>query len=155
MLAKKIGEEQKKEVDDSTKMDENIYFECEDTIKAGYTFTCHFDEIFQAYHSKAKDEQLNEIQDCLYKLLLRIDKKQKKAVGVTLFNYSVLAQPTAIGQRSFPLTGLALLPEHVQEMVIQILRPPPVNEVLWLSTYTPSLTETVPIASLWPALKAA
>ena len=98
---------------------------------------------------KATGIELND------QMLLRINKHEKKAVGVTLFNYSVLAQPTAIGQRSFPLTGLALLPEHVQEMVIQILRTPPVNEVLWLSTYTPSLTETVPIASLWPALKAA
>lgn len=98
---------------------------------------------------KATGIELND------QMLLRINKKEKKAVGVTLFNYSVLAQPTAIGQRSFPLTGLTLLPEHVQEMVVQILRTPPVNEVLWLSSYTPSLTETMPIASLWPALKAA
>jgi len=97
---------------------------------------------------KATGIELND------QMLLRINKKEKKAVGVTLFNYSVLAQPTAIGPRSFPLTGLTLLPEHVQEVVVQILRTPPVNEVLWLSSYTPSLTETMPIASLWPALKA-
>jgi len=39
------------------------------------------------------------------------------------------AQPTAIGQRSFPLTGFPLLPEHVQEVVIQILRTPPVIDL--------------------------
>lgn len=98
---------------------------------------------------KATGVELND------QMLLRINKKEKKAIGITLFNYSILAQPTTIGQRSFPLTGLTLLPEHIQDMVIQILRTSPVNEVLWLSSYTPSLSETMPIASLWPTLKAA
>ena len=37
-------------------------------------------------------------------ILLRINKKTEQAVGVTFFEYSVLAQNTDIGPRSFPLT---------------------------------------------------
>ena len=42
-------------------------------------------------------------------LLLRINKREQRAVGLTIFEYSVLAQPTELGPRSFPLTGLQQL----------------------------------------------
>ncbi len=40
-------------------------------------------------------------------ILLRINKRERRAVGLTFFEYSLLAQKTEIGPRSFPLTGLA------------------------------------------------
>ena len=83
-------------------------------------------------------------------ILLRVNKKECRAIGLTLLDYSVLAQPTDIGPRSFPLTGLDGLPDDLREMVLDILLHPPVHDILSLSAYTPSLAETIPIISLQP-----
>jgi len=83
-------------------------------------------------------------------ILLRINKQERRAIGLTFLDYSLLAQRTDIGPRSFPLTGLAELPEGLREMVLDILRRPPVSDILFLSTYTPSIVKTIPITSLQP-----
>lgn len=81
-------------------------------------------------------------------ILLRVNLEERRAVGLTLFDYSVLAQRTEIGYRSLPLNGLENLPAEVRELIIEILLSPPVSEVLSLSAYTPSVVETIPITSL-------
>ena len=81
-------------------------------------------------------------------ILLRVDKEARKAIGLTFFEYSLLAQKTEMGPRSFPLTGLARLSEELQELVLEILREPPVSDILFLSSYTPSLQQATPITSL-------
>lgn len=81
-------------------------------------------------------------------ILLRVDESGRRAVGLTLFDYSVLAQPTEIGFRSLPLNGLNELPAEAREQVLEILLSSPVKEVLSLSAYTPSIVETIPITSL-------
>jgi uncharacterized protein YuzE len=81
-------------------------------------------------------------------ILLRIDKEGRKAIGLTFFEYSLLAQRTEMGPRSFPLTGLLQLSEELQELVLDILREPPVSDILFLSSYTPSLQQATPITSL-------
>lgn len=83
-------------------------------------------------------------------ILLRINKAERRAVVLTILEYSLLAQRTKVGPRSFPLTGLAQLSEELREMVLDIALHPPVNEILSLSAYTPSLMETILIASLHP-----
>jgi len=83
-------------------------------------------------------------------ILLRINKRERRAIGLTFFDYSLLAQKTELGPRSFPLTGLAELSDELQEIVLDILQRPPVSDVLFLSTYTPSIVEAVPITSLQP-----
>jgi len=83
-------------------------------------------------------------------ILLRVNKRECRAVGLTLLDYSILAQTTDIGPRSFPLTGLDELSDELREMVLDILLHPPVRDILSLSAYTPSLTETIPIISLQP-----
>lgn len=85
-------------------------------------------------------------------ILLRVDLDERRAVGLTLFNYSVLAQPTDVGYRNLPLTGMQELPEDIREMVIEILHTLPVSEVLSLSAYTPSVLETIPITALHGAV---
>lgn len=81
-------------------------------------------------------------------VLLRVDKQARQAVGVTIFDYSYLAQPTEMGVRSLPLTGLAELSDELRELALEILQKPPVKEILLISTYSPSITETVPITLL-------
>jgi len=81
-------------------------------------------------------------------ILLRFNRAERRAVGLTLMDFSVLVQLTELGPRSFPLTGLADLEPDWQEAVIEIITSPPVNQILKVSTYTPSLAEEVPITSV-------
>ncbi len=81
-------------------------------------------------------------------ILLRVNKQTRKAIGITLFEYSLLAQKTEIGPRSFPLTGLSELSDDLQEVVLDVLQRPPVSDVLLLSSFTPSISETIPIMLL-------
>lgn len=88
-------------------------------------------------------------------ILLRINKRGRKAVGVTFFDYSLLAQKTEFGPRSFPLTGLANLSEELRQLVIEIISKPPVSQFLGVSAYTLAVPEMTAISSLQPALFAA
>jgi uncharacterized protein YuzE len=81
-------------------------------------------------------------------ILLRLNKSERRAIGLTLFDYSVLAQPTELGPRSFPLAGLNELSGELRQLVLEVITRPPINEVLSLSAYTPSLVETIPIGSV-------
>jgi len=104
------------------------------------------DTLYISFHpgEKATGIELND------HILLRIDKNERIAIGLTFFEYSLLAQKTEIGPRSFPLSGLAQLSNELQSIVLDILLRPPVSDILTLSTYTPSFVETVPITSLQP-----
>jgi len=81
-------------------------------------------------------------------ILLRINEDEQKAIGITFFDYSILAQKTEFGPRSFPLSGLNQLSSELKEMVNGILLNPPVSDILTLSAYTPSAVEVIPITSL-------
>ena len=54
-------------------------------------------------------------------ILLRLNKQEREAVGLTFLEYSVLAQKTDMGPRSFPLIGLTELSEDLREIVLDIL----------------------------------
>ncbi len=83
-------------------------------------------------------------------MLLRIDKERRRAIGLTFFDYSLLAQRSDMGPRSFPLTGLSELSQELRELVLEILLAPPVDTILLVSAYTPSAAETIPITLLQP-----
>jgi uncharacterized protein YuzE len=88
-------------------------------------------------------------------ILFRINTREHRAVGVTLFDYSILAQQTDMGPRSFPLIGIDRLPPALRDLVFELLRQPPVRDILALSAYTPTLTETTPIIAVQPLTLAA
>ncbi|MBC8183663.1 DUF2283 domain-containing protein [candidate division KSB1 bacterium] len=91
---------------------------------------------------KATGIELNE------HILLRINKKKRKAIGLTFLDYSILDQKAEFGPRSFPLTGFDQLSGELKEIVLEILLHPPVNRILHLSSYTPSFVDTTPITSI-------
>ena len=108
----------------------------------------NYDEISDTlYVSFAPGEQATGIELTPH-ILLRFNKEARKAVGITFLEYSLLAQKTDIGPRSFPLTGLSELSENLRDVVLDILQRPPVSDVLLLSSYTPSIYETIPITLL-------
>ena len=94
--------------------------------------------------TKATGIELNE------HILLRINKNKRKAVGLTFFEYSLLAQKTDLGPRSFPLTGLSELSDDLRQIVLNILLTPPAGDFLSVSAFTPTLVETIPVALLQP-----
>ena len=81
-------------------------------------------------------------------ILLRLHKSDRMAVSLAFFDYSIIAQPTDVGMHHFPLTGLAKLSDELREIVIEILQSKPVSQYIYLSAYTPSITEIIPIISL-------
>jgi uncharacterized protein YuzE len=81
-------------------------------------------------------------------ILLRFNLAEKRAIGLTLMDFSVLVQVTQLGARSFPLSGLKDLEPDWQEIVIEIITKPPVNQILRVSSYMPSMAEEVPIISV-------
>lgn len=84
-------------------------------------------------------------------ILLRISKTEHKAISIVVFDYSVLAQKTDMGTRSFSIAaGLSQLSSELREIVFEILLQKPVSDFLHLSAYTLSLVETIPIVSLQP-----
>ncbi len=93
---------------------------------------------------KATGIELNE------HILLRINRRERRAIGLTFLEYSILAQKTEVGPRSFPLVGLSKLSDELREIVLEILQCAPVSDILSLSAYTPSVVETIPITLLHP-----
>lgn len=111
-----------------------------------------YDELSDTMHVSFSPGETGTGIELNEQILLRINETEKYAVGLTLFDYSVLAQPTEIGFRSLPLDGLANLPDEVRKLILEILHTSPVREILSLSAYTPSTLETIPITSLQQAV---
>lgn len=78
-------------------------------------------------------------------IVLRFHSQQRRAAGLTLLDFSVLASPTELGARSFALTGLDNLPEELREIVVQIITTPPVSQFLKVTTFYASPGEQVPL----------
>lgn len=78
-------------------------------------------------------------------ILLRFNRDEKRAIGLTLMDFSVLVQHTNLGPRNFPLTGLQELEPEWQDMVIKIITSAPVNRILKVSAYSSTPQETTPI----------
>ncbi|HEY0036469.1 MAG TPA: DUF2283 domain-containing protein [Longimicrobium sp.] len=83
-------------------------------------------------------------------ILLRIDTRAGEPVGITIFNFSIIAQPTDIRPRRFPLTGLADLDKDMRDTVMRIIRHSAVADYLTLSADPPAEGPelTIPILSL-------
>jgi len=78
-------------------------------------------------------------------ILLRFNREEKKALGLTFLDFSVLVQMTDMGPRSWPLTGLANIATAIRDVVVEIITTAPVSHFLKVSSYSPSLYEVIPI----------
>jgi hypothetical protein len=68
-----------------------------------------------------------------------IDRQAEKVVSLSFLDFSRLARPTASGPQSFPVTGLAEIPDGERELVLRLITSPPVT--CWLDVST---VETLP-----------
>ncbi len=105
-----------------------------------YTYDRECDILYISFSSGEKAETAVELNDSI---LLRFSRSERRAVGLTLMDFSVLVQPDDLGPRTYPLTGLRELEQSWKDAVIEIITKPPVSQILKLSVYTPSLTDTV------------
>ncbi len=78
-------------------------------------------------------------------IILRINTRERRTIGITFLEYSLLAQKTEVGPRSFPLSGLSSLSEALRELVLDMLRDSPVSDILFLSAYTLQLSKRFPL----------
>jgi uncharacterized protein YuzE len=108
-----------------------------------YSYDQEADVLYISFSPGEKASTAVELND---NILLRFNRAEKRVIGLTLMDFSVLVQPTELGPRSFPLSGLNELEPEWQETVIDIITQPPVSQILKVSVYTPSLTDTVPVA---------
>lgn len=107
-----------------------------------YSYDKEVDILYISFSPGEKATTAVELND---NILLRFNKAEKRAIGLTLMDFSVLVQLTNLGPRSFPLTGLNDLEPEWQETVLEIIKTPPVNQILKVLAYTPTFTETLPI----------
>ena len=100
------------------------------------------------YISFAPGEKATAAVELNENILLRFNRTDKRVIGLTLMDFSVLVQLTRLGPRNFPLTGLLDLDPEWQELVIDLITTSPINQILHVSSYTPSPIEMVPITSV-------
>lgn len=110
-----------------------------------YSYDKEADVLYISFASGEKATAAVELNE---NILLRFNRNSKRVIGLTLMDFSVLVQLTRLGPRHFPLTGLLDLDPEWQEMVIDLITSPPVNQILHVASYTPSPAETVPITSV-------
>ena len=113
------------------------------TQEITYSYDQEVDVLYISFSQGEKATTAVELND---NILLRFNRAEKRAIGLTLMDFSVLVQLTELGPRSFPLNRLDELEPDWQETVIDIITKPPVSQVLKVSVYTPSLSEAVPVA---------
>jgi uncharacterized protein YuzE len=112
--------------------------------------TIRYDELSDTLHVSFVPGQPSTSVELNENILLRVDRARRIAVGLTVLNFSLLAQRTEMGPRSFPLTGLPELTEETRELALDLLLRAPVSEFLSVSAYTPAdvLEDSIPIAWL-------
>lgn len=108
-----------------------------------YNYDQEADVLYIAFSPGEKATTAVELND---NILLRFNRTEKRAIGLTLMDFSVLVQLTKLGPRNFPLTGLEDLEPEWQELVIDLITSPPVNQILKVSSFTPSMTTSIPVA---------
>lgn len=108
-----------------------------------YNYDQDADVLYISFASGEKATTAVELND---NILLRFNRAEKRAIGLTLIDFSVLIQLTEVGPRGFPLSGLSDLEPEWQELVSKLITSPPVNQILKVSSFTTSLTSSIPVA---------
>ncbi len=67
-------------------------------------------------------------------IVVSIDRESRRVVMLTLMDYSEMVRPTSWGARSFPITGLADMPQDERDLVLDLLTSHPLTHLLDIST---------------------
>jgi hypothetical protein len=83
-------------------------------------------------------------------IILRLDKRAKRALSLLLLHFSIISEQTEYGPRSFLLNKLDRLPEDMRELVLRLVTSLPVSQFLKLSHLQASPVKQMPIAYVEP-----
>lgn len=126
-------------------MSELTLHQTENTAKDGTPVRLVYDQeadILEIFFSENEPATGVELTD---HIMLRFNKKTKRAVSLMIDDFSILTERTEYGPRSFPLDKLDELPEDLRELVLQLLTALPVSQFLKVSHLQLSPTERVPL----------
>jgi hypothetical protein len=87
-------------------------------------------------------------------IILHINKLTRRAIRMTLLDYSLLVQQTEFGPRTFPLTGLTDKPDELRTLILEILQAQPIRDMLRVAAYTPSNGHIIPTILVQPVISA-
>jgi len=77
-------------------------------------------------------------------IVLRLNRQTQRAISLTVLHFSILAEQTEYGPRSYPLTKLNEVPADLRELVLHLLTSAPVSQFLKLSHFQASPTKRIP-----------
>lgn len=83
-------------------------------------------------------------------ILLRLNQATGRAVSLTILHFSILAERTEYGPRSYPLDKIEELPEDLRELVVHVVTTVPVSQFLKISHFQASPTKRVPFTYVEP-----
>ncbi len=118
------------------------------TVKMLYNKEDDVMEIFFGENENATGIELTD------HILLRVNAKTARAVSLAIRHFSIHAEQTEFGPRSYPLSNLDELPEDLKKTAIRIISTPPVNFFLGISNFQAIKAPPVPFAFLEPAFTA-
>ncbi len=67
-------------------------------------------------------------------IIVSINRQIRRPVMLTLMDYSEMVRPGLLGARSFPITGLADMPQDERDLVLELLTSHPLMDLLDVST---------------------
>ncbi len=94
-------------------------------------------EIFFGENEPATGVELTD------QIILRFNRKMKRAISLTLLDFSVLTEHTEYGPRSYSLSAIDDLPEDIRELIPKLITSMPVNQFLKISYFQASTTKRV------------
>jgi len=115
-----------------------IHSENGETIRLAYEQETDILEIFFGENEAATGIELTN------QILLRINRQSIRAVSLTIRHFSILAEQTEYGPRSYRLDNLEAMPEEPREMVLSLLTSAPVNQFLKLTHFQNAPNERIP-----------
>ena len=77
-------------------------------------------------------------------IILRVNRKTCRAIGLMLLHFSILTERTEYGPRSYPLDKLDEISEDLRELVLHLVTSMPVRQFLKLSHFQASPMEQIP-----------
>ena len=109
-------------------------------VRLVYDETADILEIFFGENGPATGIELTD------HMILRLDRKARRAFSLLLLHFSILSEQTEYGPRSFSLDKLDKLPEDLRELVLGLLTSLPVSQFLKLSQLQTASLKHLPIA---------
>jgi hypothetical protein len=109
-------------------------------VQLSYDEAADILEIFFGENGPATGIELTD------RVILRIDRKARRAFSLLLLHFSILSEQTEYGPRSFSLDKLDKLPEDVRELVLSLVTALPVSQFLKVSQLQTTSRKRLPIA---------